>query len=157
MCVCVCVSRIQVRALAEYLSRSHMYFKDQFLGILPRDQLEQMAKDGYNFWYVCVRGRVSVCVSVLQSWLTAASPCLRAADRACVRVCASRSGHSCVCLCVCLCVSVCVPVCACVVLSVVHLPCASLPPLCAACLGCSLALCGRCMCMCGLVCVCVCR
>jgi hypothetical protein len=32
------------------LTEKHRYFKDVFLGVLPREELESMAADGYNFW-----------------------------------------------------------------------------------------------------------
>ncbi|GFH24766.1 uncharacterized protein HaLaN_22620, partial [Haematococcus lacustris] len=41
-----------VRQLAASLAERHVYFKDVFLGVLPREQLEAMAADGYNFWAV---------------------------------------------------------------------------------------------------------
>ncbi|KAL6764727.1 hypothetical protein V8C86DRAFT_3022151 [Haematococcus lacustris] len=42
----------QVRQLAASLAERHVYFKDVFLGVLPREQLKAMAADGYNFWAV---------------------------------------------------------------------------------------------------------
>ncbi len=47
---CTPAPLLQVEALVEALSERHVFFRDQFLGILPRARVETMAAEGYNFW-----------------------------------------------------------------------------------------------------------
>ncbi|KAJ9523222.1 hypothetical protein QJQ45_024010, partial [Haematococcus lacustris] len=60
----------EVRQLAASLAERHVYFKDVFLGVLPREQLEAMAADGYNFCFVAQYVRTGPCCCLpAPTWL----------------------------------------------------------------------------------------